>query len=106
MSYDFPVVFQPFLPTCISCVHTSNFIASIFRHVSLIFSNKLVTEITHLKDVSKYVYFDCLSYHCVCHHRALDNQVYVAGVSVARDESASYMYMYVSWANSTLVSPW
>ena len=38
----------------------------------------------------------------VCHHRALDNQVYAAGVSVARDESASY----VSWANSTLVSPW
>ena len=32
--------------------------------------------------------------------RALDNQVYAAGVSVARDESASY----VSWANYTLVS--
>ena len=28
--------------------------------------------------------------------------MYAAGVSVARDESASY----VSWANSTLVSPW
>ena len=41
-------------------------------------------------------------YVFVCHHRALDNQVYAAGVSVARDESASY----VSWANSTLVSPW
>ena len=35
----------------------------------------------------------------VCFHRTLDNQVYAAGVSVARDESASY----VSWA---LVSQW
>ena len=35
-------------------------------------------------------------------YRALDNQVYAAGVSVARDETASY----ISWANSTLVSPW
>ena len=44
-----------------------------------------------------------MSYHCViiCHYRALDNQVY-AGVSVARDESVSY----VSWANYTLESPW
>ena len=48
------------------------------------------------------MYFDCLLYHCICYHRALDNQVYAADVSVARDESASY----VSWANSTLVSPW
>ena len=43
-----------------------------------------------------------MSYRCVNYHRALDNQVYAAGVSVARDESASY----VSLANSTLVSPW
>ncbi|XP_053562035.1 omega-amidase NIT2 isoform X2 [Bombina bombina] len=34
--------------------------------------------------------------------RALDNQVYVAGVSPARDESASY----VAWGHSTVVSPW
>ena len=39
---------------------------------------------------------------CVYFSRALDNQVYAAGVSVARDETASY----ISWANSTLVSPW
>ena len=45
------------------------------------------------ENVLKYVYFDCLLYHCVCHHRALDNLVYAAGVSVARDESASYMYV-------------
>ena len=103
MSYGLPVVhvFQLFVP--ISCVHTSDFIASKFHHVNSIFSSKLITEITHLKKCfSKYMYFDCLSYHCVCHHRALDNQVYAAGVSVARDESASY----VSWANSTLVSSW
>ena len=37
-----------------------------------------------------------------CYSRALDNLMYAAGVSVARDETASY----VSWANSTLVSPW
>ena len=39
---------------------------------------------------------------CVYFSRAVDNQVYAAGVSVARDETASY----ISWANSTLVSPW
>ena len=38
----------------------------------------------------------------ICYYRALDNLMYAAGVSVARDETASY----VSWANSTLVSPW
>ena len=34
--------------------------------------------------------------------RALDNQVYVASVSPARDETASY----VAWGHSTIVSPW
>ncbi|CAI9602757.1 unnamed protein product, partial [Staurois parvus] len=34
--------------------------------------------------------------------RALDNQVYVATVSPARDEKASY----VAWGHSTVVSPW
>ncbi|KAK7481733.1 hypothetical protein BaRGS_00026981 [Batillaria attramentaria] len=34
--------------------------------------------------------------------RALDNQLYVATVSQARDESASY----VAWGHSTVVGPW
>ncbi|XP_073473060.1 omega-amidase NIT2 [Aquarana catesbeiana] len=34
--------------------------------------------------------------------RALDNQVYVATVSPARDEKASY----IAWGHSTVVSPW
>lgn len=34
--------------------------------------------------------------------RALDNQLYVATVSPARDENASY----VAWGHSTAVSPW
>jgi omega-amidase len=34
--------------------------------------------------------------------RALDNQLYVATVSPARDEKASY----VAWGHSTLVNPW
>ncbi|XP_075710549.1 omega-amidase NIT2 [Rhinoderma darwinii] len=34
--------------------------------------------------------------------RALDNQVYVATASPARDEKASY----VAWGHSTVVSPW
>lgn len=34
--------------------------------------------------------------------RAIDNQVYVATVSPARDDSASY----VAWGHSTIVSPW
>ncbi len=34
--------------------------------------------------------------------RALDNQMYVAAVSPARDESASY----VAWGHSTVVGPW
>ena len=34
--------------------------------------------------------------------RALDNQVYVAAVSPARDESASYH----AWGHSTCISPW
>ena len=34
--------------------------------------------------------------------RALDNQLFVAGVSVARDEDASY----VAWGHSTVVHPW
>ena len=34
--------------------------------------------------------------------RALDQQVYVAATSVARDEEASY----VAWGNSTVVNPW
>ncbi|KAM8888125.1 omega-amidase NIT2 isoform 1-T1 [Synchiropus picturatus] len=34
--------------------------------------------------------------------RALDNQVYVATASPARDETASY----VAWGHSTVVSPW
>ncbi|NXP70781.1 NIT2 amidase, partial [Ramphastos sulfuratus] len=35
-------------------------------------------------------------------HRAVDNQVYVATVSPARDEKASY----VAWGHSTVVNPW
>ncbi|MEE6468314.1 hypothetical protein FKM82_008253 [Ascaphus truei] len=34
--------------------------------------------------------------------RALDNQVYVATVSPARDDKASY----VAWGHSTVVNPW
>lgn len=34
--------------------------------------------------------------------RAIDNQVFVAGVAPARDETAAY----VAWGHSTLVSPW
>lgn len=34
--------------------------------------------------------------------RAVDNQLYVAGVSPARDENSSY----VSWGHSSLVNPW
>ena len=34
--------------------------------------------------------------------RALDNQVYVATVSPARDTSASY----VAWGHSTIMDPW
>lgn len=34
--------------------------------------------------------------------RAVDNQLYVAGVSPARDENSSY----ISWGHSSLVSPW
>ncbi|XP_078512234.1 omega-amidase NIT2-like [Lissotriton helveticus] len=34
--------------------------------------------------------------------RALDNQVYVASASPARDEKASY----VAWGHSSVVSPW
>jgi omega-amidase len=34
--------------------------------------------------------------------RALDNQVYVAGVSPARDEKATY----IAWGHSTIVNPW
>ena len=39
----------------------------------------------------------------VCYHRALDNQVYAAGVSVARDVSWA-LVSYVSL--STLASLW
>jgi predicted amidohydrolase len=34
--------------------------------------------------------------------RAVDNQLYVAAVSPARDESSSY----VAWGHSTVVNPW
>ena len=34
--------------------------------------------------------------------RAVDNQVYVAGISPTRDTSASY----VSWGHSSVVNPW
>lgn len=34
--------------------------------------------------------------------RAVDNQVYVATASPARDEKASY----VAWGHSTVVNPW
>ena len=34
--------------------------------------------------------------------RAIDNQLYVASVSPARDEAADY----VAWGHSTLVDPW
>lgn len=43
----------------------------------------------------------CTSFGCLlC--RALDNQVYVATASPARDETASY----VAWGHSTVVNPW
>ena len=72
-----------------------NFIASMFHHVS-----SSINLVTKLKNCSFQKCFEVrvlwlFVYHCVCHHRALDNQVYAAGVSVARDK-----------ANSTLVSPW
>lgn len=35
-------------------------------------------------------------------YRAVDNQVYVATVSPARDDKASY----VAWGHSTIVNPW
>lgn len=35
-------------------------------------------------------------------YRAVDNQVYVATASPARDEKASY----VAWGHSTVVNPW
>jgi len=38
----------------------------------------------------------------LCKARALDNQVYCATVSPARDETAEY----VAWGHSTLVNPW
>lgn len=38
----------------------------------------------------------------LCRARALDNQIYVATISPARDESASY----VAWGHSTMVNPW
>ncbi|NWZ32907.1 NIT2 amidase, partial [Asarcornis scutulata] len=37
-----------------------------------------------------------------CEYRAVDNQVYVATISPARDEKASY----VAWGHSTVVNPW
>ena len=97
-------------PYCISAVsayffkiyfHTSNFIASMFRCVNSISSNKLVTKIKNLLR-------RCFEVRVLCHIIVFVTtehwitKVYAAGVSVARDESASY----VSWANSTLVSPW
>lgn len=39
---------------------------------------------------------------CCVLRRAVDNQVYVATASPARDESASY----VAWGHSTVVNPW
>lgn len=41
------------------------------------------------------------SFGCIL-RRALDNQVYVATASPARDETASY----VAWGHSTVVNPW
>ena len=38
----------------------------------------------------------------LCRARALDNQVYCATVSPARDETADY----IAWGHSTLVNPW
>jgi omega-amidase len=35
-------------------------------------------------------------------YRAVDNQVYVATASPARDDKASY----VAWGHSTVVDPW
>lgn len=34
--------------------------------------------------------------------RAIDNQLYVAGIACARDTSASY----TSWGHSSVVNPW
>lgn len=34
--------------------------------------------------------------------RALDNQIYVSGISPARDENSSY----IAWGHSTIVNPW
>jgi len=47
----------------------------------------------------------CLCSSQACTHsvsRSLDNQVYTAGVSPARDEKATY----VAWGHSTLANPW
>eukprot|EP00795_Rhopilema_esculentum_P016767 gene16767-8229_t len=41
-------------------------------------------------------------WHSLVTARALDNQLYVAGCSPARDESATY----VAWGHSTVVDPW
>ena len=36
------------------------------------------------------------------YYRAVDNQVYVASISPARDEKATY----VAWGHTTAVNPW
>ncbi|KNC47634.1 omega-amidase NIT2 [Thecamonas trahens ATCC 50062] len=43
-----------------------------------------------------------LHWELLLRSRAVDNQLFVAGVSPARDESADY----VAWGHSTLVDPW
>lgn len=41
-------------------------------------------------------------WECLIRGRAVDNQLFVAAISPARDASASY----VAWGNSTVVNPW
>ena len=44
----------------------------------------------------------CMFWVILLHCRALDYQMFVGGVNVARDTSASY----VAWGHSVLINPW
>ena len=44
----------------------------------------------------------CVFWVILLHCRALDYQMFVGGVSVARDTSASY----VAWGHSVMINPW
>ena len=50
----------------------------------------------------KQIFLGPAHWELLCKARALDNQVYCATVSPARDETADY----VAWGHSTLVNPW